>query len=167
MAEHRRLDDDVVTGGTHGIGRAVTGAFATRGETVVAGYHSNEEAAAETADALADASGDVSTRQFDVREYDDVSSNVDDVEQAHGPITALVNNAGRDIRVNAVAPGLVDTAQYQELCEGGFDNTGQSDIPQDRVAEPGEVAECVVFLASDRASYVTGEPLRVAGGQLS
>jgi len=70
-----------------------------------------------------------------------------------------------DIRVNAVAPGYVET----ELTAGVRDNEEiygdlLSEIPQERFADPAEIAGSVVYLTSDAASYVTGEVHLVDGG---
>ena len=73
--------------------------------------------------------------------------------------------AREGIRVNAVAPGLVDTEIH--------DSTGIPDrvaamspnIPLGRAGTPAEIAETILFLLSDASSYVTGAVLRVAGGR--
>jgi NAD(P)-dependent dehydrogenase (short-subunit alcohol dehydrogenase family) len=68
------------------------------------------------------------------------------------------------IRVNAVAPGLTDTAQpryghgEEELAEMG------RAVPLGRMARPEEIADVIVFLASDEARYVTGQTLFANGG---
>jgi len=70
-----------------------------------------------------------------------------------------------DVRVNAVAPGYVSTDLTEPLEEN--DRLYESivdDIPAGRFADPAEVADAVLFLASDMASYVTGTCLVVDGG---
>ncbi len=71
--------------------------------------------------------------------------------------------ASRNIRVNAVSPGLIETDMTARL---SADNRSKmvEEIPLARLGGPTEVAHAVVFLASDEASYITGEVLRVNGG---
>lgn len=71
--------------------------------------------------------------------------------------------ASRGITVNAVAPGFIDTDMTEAMPEGAKDKivTG---IPMGRTGKPEDVAEAVVFLASEQAGYITGEVLRVDGG---
>jgi 3-oxoacyl-[acyl-carrier protein] reductase len=71
--------------------------------------------------------------------------------------------ASRNIRVNAVAPGFIDTDMTSALPEAA--KTGMlNSIPLARLGSAQEVADCVAWLASDKASYVTGEVVRVNGG---
>ncbi len=72
--------------------------------------------------------------------------------------TIAVEVARRGITVNAVAPGLVETRLTEDV--NGFADS----IPARRAGTPEEVAACIGFLASDRASYVTGTVLTVDGG---
>src|SRR5512142_1979788 len=71
--------------------------------------------------------------------------------------------ASRGVRVNAVAPGYVDTDMTQALPEAARGKL-QEMIPLARIGTAQDVAAAVAFLASDQASYVTGEVLRVNGG---
>jgi NAD(P)-dependent dehydrogenase (short-subunit alcohol dehydrogenase family) len=69
------------------------------------------------------------------------------------------------IRVNAIAPGLVDTRLASALVKDeGISQTWLSRTPIARVGQPEEIASAALFLASDAASYVTGEVLTVDGG---
>jgi 3-oxoacyl-[acyl-carrier protein] reductase len=67
------------------------------------------------------------------------------------------------IRVNAVAPGNVDTDMFNIISEEEL-KIELSKIGLGRIAKPEEIADVVLFLASDMASYVTGEVIRVNGG---
>lgn len=72
------------------------------------------------------------------------------------------------IRVNAVAPGYIHTELQQRALRVGLNDlrTLQEAIPQKRLGEASEIAEVVAFLASDRASYVTGQTFYADGGWL-
>jgi NAD(P)-dependent dehydrogenase (short-subunit alcohol dehydrogenase family) len=74
--------------------------------------------------------------------------------------------AEHGIRVNAVAPGVVMTDLVQQGIDQGIvtEQTYISRIPMGRLGELNEVVEAVTFLASDEASFVTGEAMRVDGG---
>jgi len=73
--------------------------------------------------------------------------------------------AARGINVNAVAPGFIKTAMTDTLSDEV--KKGLSDrIPLKRLGEVADVANLVVFLASDDASYITGEVIKVDGGML-
>jgi 3-oxoacyl-[acyl-carrier protein] reductase len=71
--------------------------------------------------------------------------------------------ASRNIRVNAVAPGYIDTDMTAGLPEAAKTKMMEL-IPLGRLGGAEDVANAVAFLASDQASYVTGEVLRVNGG---
>jgi meso-butanediol dehydrogenase / (S,S)-butanediol dehydrogenase / diacetyl reductase len=81
-----------------------------------------------------------------------------------------LDHAQDGIRVNSVCPGEIHTRMVDEiLAQKGGDAAGNlqalaAGIPMRRLASPTEVAWCVHFLASDRASYVTGTNLSVDGG---
>jgi NAD(P)-dependent dehydrogenase (short-subunit alcohol dehydrogenase family) len=95
---------------------------------------------------------------------------------AYGVSKAAVNSltrtlaaelAAEKIRVNGVAPGLVRTRLSEALWK---DEKAAEDmlkaIPLNRIAEPGDIAGAVAFLASEAAAYITGQTLVVDGGML-
>lgn len=73
--------------------------------------------------------------------------------------------AGFGVRVNAVAPGAVDTDMMGQYGPENIDKV-KNDIPMHRLATAEEEAKAVAFLASDDASYITGQTMHVNGGQL-
>lgn len=77
--------------------------------------------------------------------------------------TAAKELATRNIRVNAVCPGYIQTAMTDKLDEKAR-TALLAHIPAQRLGSPEDVAQAVLFLASDAASYITGETLRVDGG---
>jgi 3-oxoacyl-[acyl-carrier protein] reductase len=77
--------------------------------------------------------------------------------------TVAVELAGRDITVNAVAPGFIDTDMTAKLGDEIIASVTQR-IPLKRMGKPLDVADAVLFLASDAASYITGQVLTVDGG---
>lgn len=77
---------------------------------------------------------------------------------------SLARSCGRHgVRANVVCPGLIDTDMTRDLTRRARDDIS-SQIPLGRLGAAGEVAELVSFLASDRASYITGQVLGVDGG---
>ncbi|MBN1790943.1 MAG: 3-oxoacyl-ACP reductase FabG [Bacteroidales bacterium] len=78
-----------------------------------------------------------------------------------GATKALAQEIGKKrVTVNAVAPGFIKTDMTKDLNEDELKNL----IPLNRFGLPGEVAEAVCFLASEKASYITGEVISVNGG---
>ena len=73
--------------------------------------------------------------------------------------------AGRNITVNAVAPGFIVTDMTSALSEE-IQNSIVGRIPLGRVGEPQDVADAVAFLASNEAKYITGQVLCVDGGMV-
>ncbi|MFP3293800.1 MAG: 3-oxoacyl-[acyl-carrier-protein] reductase [Hydrogenobaculum sp.] len=71
----------------------------------------------------------------------------------------------RGITVNAVAPGFIDTPMTQGLPED-IKEAYKKQIPLGRFGSPEDVANAVLFLASEKASYITGEVINVNGGML-
>ncbi|MDI4664814.1 SDR family oxidoreductase [Xanthobacter autotrophicus] len=83
---------------------------------------------------------------------------------AHLTKQLAVELAGLGIRVNAVAPGPVDTAMAKEVHSPAIRADYHDTIPLNRYGLEEELAEAVFFLCSDRASYITGQELAVDGG---
>ena len=71
--------------------------------------------------------------------------------------------ASRGITVNAVAPGFINTEMTQKLPDKAKE-AFLSQIPMGRVGEPDEVADTVYWLASEGATYITGQVIHVSGG---
>lgn len=236
----------LVTGGSRGIGRAITVEFAKRGATVVLSYAGNEAAANETVKLVTDAGGKAKAIRFDVADSEACTKAIDDMVKEFGRLDVLVNNAGvaidglimrfkdedwdktldtnlkgafcliravsrpmmkqrggaivnlssvvgemgnggqaayaaskagligltksvakelssRNIRVNCVTPGFITTDMTAGLSPELKEKMTAA-IPLARIGNAEEVAAAVAFLASDAASYITGEVLKVNGG---
>lgn len=83
--------------------------------------------------------------------------------------TAALENAKKGIRVNAVSPGVIKTAMVDRVT--GKDKTVEKQYedmePVGRMGQPEEVAEAIVWLCSDSASFITGHALAVDGGWIA
>lgn len=243
----------IVTGGSRGIGAAVSRLAAQRGYAVCINYASAAEAAQAMVDEIVGAGGRAVAVQGDMADPRAVTAMFDAAHERLGPITAVVNNAGltgrhgrldeaeletlrrvtdvnvngvlycareavrrmstrhggkggsivnissgaatlgsansyvwyaaskgavnsltiglagevgeEGIRVNAVAPGLITTDIH---AAGGVPDRAERlsvHVPMKRPGTPDEVANSVLWLLSDEASYVTGAILRVGGGR--
>jgi 3-oxoacyl-[acyl-carrier protein] reductase len=235
----------LVTGGSRGIGRAISLKLLSLGYHVLVNYKSNEEEANQTLAMIKQAGGTGELVKFDVADPLQVDAVINKWGEDHkdGYIEVLVNNAGirkdilliwmendhwkdvidtnlngffyvtrsllknmlvnkygrivnivslsgikglpgqvnysaakaaiigatkalaqeigkKNVTVNAVAPGFIRTDMTKDLNE----NELKSLIPLNRFGLPDEVAEVVCFLASEKASYITGEVISVNGG---
>ena len=235
----------LVTGGSRGIGRAVSLRLAKAGYTVIINYQSNEQAAQETLRSIQSQGGQAELLRFDVSNPESVQRALDAWQSSHPEdyIDVLVNNAGirrdnllvwmepddfeavlrtnlfsfyhvtrplltpmirhkhgriiniaslsgitglpgqcnyaaakggliaatkslakevakKNVTVNAVAPGFIKTDMTDGLEEAELKKT----VPMNRFGSAEEVAALVAFLASDDASYITGECISINGG---
>ena len=99
------------------------------------------------------------------------SSHLIDYSATKGAIVSMVRSlaayfADKGIRVNGVAPGPVWTPLIPSTFSGKHVATFGSDTPLKRAADPVEIAYAYVFLASDEASYITGQILHPNGGEI-
>jgi acetoacetyl-CoA reductase len=233
----------VVTGGTRGIGEAISKALKAAGCKVAANYAGNDEAAQKFKSETG-----IPVFKWDVSSYEACAEGMKKVAAELGPVDILVNNAGitRDtmfhrmtaeqwnavvntnlgslfnmtrqviegmrerkfgrivnissingqkgqmgqvnysaakageigftkalaqegaksgITVNAICPGYVATEMVKAVPKDVLDKNILPYIPVGRLGEPEEIARCVVFLASDDASFITGSTLSANGGQ--
>ena len=233
----------LVTGGTRGIGAAVSMALKAAGYRVAASYAGNDEAAA----AFTTETG-IPSFKWDVSDFEGCKAGVAKVAAELGPVDVLVNNAGitrdvmlhkmtadqwyavintnlnslfnmsrqviegmrernfgriinissingqkgqmgqanysaakagdigftkalaqesanKGITVNAICPGYIATEMVKAVPQEVLQKKVLPQIPVGRLGEPEEIARCVVFLAADEASFITGATLSVNGGQ--
>ena len=233
----------VVTGGTRGIGAAVSKALKAAGYGVAATYHSNDDAAAKFK-----AETGVHVYKWNVADYDECTAGLAKVAQDLGPVDVLVNNAGitKDgmfhkmtpdqwygvintnlnslfnmtrpvwegmrerkfgrvicissingqkgqmgqvnysaskagdigfvkalaqegarvgITVNAICPGYIATDMVKAMNPDVVAKNILPLIPVGRLGEAEDIARCVVFIAADDSSFITGATLSANGGQ--
>jgi NAD(P)-dependent dehydrogenase (short-subunit alcohol dehydrogenase family) len=87
-----------------------------------------------------------------------------------GAVEAFTRSLAREfgpsgVRVNAIAPGLIDTEMWkQALADAGFRTDAGERVTLRKWGTPETIADAIIFLASDAASYITGEVLTVDGG---
>lgn len=87
-----------------------------------------------------------------------------------GAVVSVTKSAAKElatslIRVNAIAPGMVGSERFKKVIEANFKEKIE-DIPFGRLAEPEEIANVCLFLASDLSSYITGQVIGVDGGAI-
>jgi 2-hydroxycyclohexanecarboxyl-CoA dehydrogenase len=88
---------------------------------------------------------------------------------AKGGVIAFSKTLAREmarhkITVNCVAPGPTDTPLFAEMSNEGLKEALERSIPLRRLAQPEDIAGAVAYLASEEASYVTGQTISVSGG---
>ena len=87
-----------------------------------------------------------------------------------GAVISVTKSAAKElaeykIRVNAIAPGMVGSERFKAVLEEKFAQK-INDIPFGRLAEPEEVAQLCLFLASDSSSYITGQVIGIDGAAI-
>src|SRR5919106_1098875 len=177
----------LVTGATSGIGRAVALALARNGAEVII-HGRSAERGAETVQEITDAGGQASFVAADLTDPADVqwlaseAGDIDSLSSMAGGV-GLVGGAAygatkvsleamtrawaaeysaSGVRVNAIAPGPVytPTPSGREFITALGETT-----PMHRASQPEEIAEVIAFLASPRASYITGTTVAADGGR--
>jgi NAD(P)-dependent dehydrogenase (short-subunit alcohol dehydrogenase family) len=144
----------LVTGGTRGIGEAISIALKNAGITVVANYCGNDA----RAQAFSDATG-IATTKFDVGDFEACKSGI------HGFTKALAQEgAAKGITVNAIAPGYVNTDMVHSVPKPVLEKI-IARIPVGRLGEAEDIARGVLFLIADEADFITGSTLSINGGQ--
>ena len=161
----------LVTGASRGIGRAVALRLAEEGARVAINYAGNVKAAEEVKAAIEAAGGTAMLCRADIADSAAVEAMVDSVVKAFGAIDILVNNAGitRDTLLMRMKDEdfekVLDTDMTAGLSEA-VKEKALADIPLGKMGEPKDVANAVLFLASDQASYITGQVVNVDGGMV-
>ena len=74
--------------------------------------------------------------------------------------------AEQNIRVNAIAPGITDTAQPRDGNSEAEIAATAAKLPLGRIIQPKEIADAAVFLASDESVQMTGQVMHINGGQM-
>jgi NAD(P)-dependent dehydrogenase (short-subunit alcohol dehydrogenase family) len=78
---------------------------------------------------------------------------------------SIAKEVGRyDINVNAVCPSMTKTEAVKEMLSEEFEKKVVRAYPMRRLGEPQDIANLAVFLASDRAAWITGQAISVNGG---
>ena len=77
---------------------------------------------------------------------------------------SLAKTVAPDIRVNLVAPGWIETAFAEDIMQTTYYQERISEIPLRRFGQPQDVANAALYLASDEASYITGQIININGG---
>lgn len=148
-----RLDGKValVTGGSRGIGKAISLRLAQEGADVVINYQNTKEHA-ESVSRLIDKMGMAD-------ELDKIAAKIN---KMHNKELAK-EFAGKGVTVNAIAPGFIETDMVKGVPDEVLDKI-LSKIPLGRLGKASEVAGTVAFLASQEGDFITGQVIDINGG---
>ena len=157
----------VVTGGTRGIGYAVVEKFLKNGAKVVL-FGSRQETVEKALAALKEENPEweVSGAWPKLTDAKAVADEMAKIKEKYGRIDLARELGPFHIRVNAVAPGITRTDMVAALPKEMIEPLVNR-IPLRRIGEAEDIANAFLFLASDMASYVTGEILSVDGAMRS
>src|ERR1700723_2788807 len=83
--------------------------------------------------------------------------------------SAALELAGRGVRVNIVGPGPVETRMFNHFAQTKENKANflESQVPNKRIGTPEEIADAILFIGSDKASYIIGASLAVDGGMIA
>ena len=150
----------IVTGATSGIGRAAAEAFGRDGACVVL-VGRNERALSEVAGAISTSGGQAVTCRADVTSDEAPAAIVAAALAAFGHIDVIVNAVNPGVTVtNLHRRSGMDDAQYAAFLE-----RSKTTHPLGRPGQPDDIVGMILFLASDRASWMTGETIPIDGGR--
>jgi len=174
----------IVTGAASGIGRAAVELFAREGAVVVAA-DVTDDAGQALVDRLGACGHTCTYVHADVSSEADVQAMVYLALSQYGRLDVLFNNAGiegaftaasdlsldyatQGIRINCLCPGVIDTPMVERaLSAPGVREQITDSEPVGRMGRADEVAQLALFLASDRASFITGAIIPVDGGYVA
>jgi NAD(P)-dependent dehydrogenase (short-subunit alcohol dehydrogenase family) len=83
--------------------------------------------------------------------------------------SAAIELAGTGVRVNIVGPGPIETEMFNRFAQTQENKAAflESQVPNKRIGTPEEIADAIVFIGSDKASYIIGASLAVDGGMIA
>jgi NAD(P)-dependent dehydrogenase (short-subunit alcohol dehydrogenase family) len=83
--------------------------------------------------------------------------------------SAAIELAGTGVRVNIVGPGPVETGMFNRFAQTKENKANflAAQVPNQRIGTPEEIANAIVFIGSDKASYIIGASLAVDGGMIA
>ena len=183
MGKRLAKKNAIITGARRGIGRSIVEAFAENGSNIWAcARKEDSEFESEMMSLAGRCNVWIRPIYFDLSDADAVKKAFNIIRNEKKNVDILVNNAGipfggtmqmtpenklRDvgIRVNAIAPGLTKTSMGDYKAEKETEKV-LSRSSLHRIAQPAEIANVAVFLASDEASFITGQALVADGGRL-
>ena len=169
----------LITGGNSGIGRAAAIEFAKQGAKVVVSGRREKEGH-EVITEIKALGGEAIFVKTDVSKASDVKAMIEQTLATFARLDFAFNNASKhavngltksvaleyakqNVRVNAVAPGPIETRMYRDFAVTP-EVRQMLEGPMGRIGQPEEIANTVVWLCSDDASFITGQILPVDGG---